>query len=228
MATFHPFPRLPAEIRVQIWETTAEPRIVEVRIRYKRVTTVPHQLYGPFLFSSAPVPAPLQTCREARDSGLYHQAFSNLAIQNGAPKDTEERYVWLNFDLDMVSIGDTDFRFFKSVAQMIKRLRFERDNSDEVWYRGESAELYIFVNVTEIHVVVSEDSDMRHWHGASQDHNWPCAIESVFVVDLKEGQMVKLLDLEDKYDRMLEAEYRELNPGGEMAFFCAHPVNPFQ
>jgi hypothetical protein len=32
MATFHPFPRLPAELRIQIWEMTVEPRVVDVRL----------------------------------------------------------------------------------------------------------------------------------------------------------------------------------------------------
>src|SRR5690242_8350992 len=32
MSTFHPFPRLPVELRLAIWEMTVEPREVEVRI----------------------------------------------------------------------------------------------------------------------------------------------------------------------------------------------------
>jgi hypothetical protein len=32
MSTFHPFPRLPLELRLAIWEMTVEPREVEVCI----------------------------------------------------------------------------------------------------------------------------------------------------------------------------------------------------
>ncbi|KAH8161628.1 hypothetical protein CIB48_g6619 [Xylaria polymorpha] len=78
MAAFHPFPRLPAELRAQIWEMTVAPRIVEVRITYRasalspdssstNTATVPH------LVSSTPVPAILQTCQEARNQGLYQR-----------------------------------------------------------------------------------------------------------------------------------------------------------
>jgi hypothetical protein len=146
MATFHQFLHFPAEIYAQIWEMTVEPRVVEVQIQYRRATTMPHYLCGPFLFSSTPVTAPLQTCREARKGGLYQRAFFALAIQKGAPKDSEQRYVWLNSDLDMVSIGDTHFEYFKSAVCTIKRLRFERDNKNMFWFRSESTELDKFVN----------------------------------------------------------------------------------
>lgn len=99
MATFHPFPRLPFELRAQIWEATVEPRTVEVFIRYKDEI--------PRLVSTTPVPAPLQTCREARNLKLYRQEFSELLLQDqpeykGA---VERRYVWLNLDIDTISIG---------------------------------------------------------------------------------------------------------------------------
>jgi hypothetical protein len=35
-----------------------------------------------------------------------------------------------------------------------------------------------------------------------------------------------LMGLEDKYDRVLEAEYREQNSGEEMLFCNGYPVNP--
>ncbi|KAF2027751.1 hypothetical protein EK21DRAFT_50758, partial [Setomelanomma holmii] len=145
MVTFHPFPRLPAELRARIWEMTIEPRIVDVQIRFKKdTTTVPHSSYGPFLSSPTPVPGPLQTCREARYGRLYHGTFSNLAIANGAPKDSERRYVWLNIDIDMISIGWTDFDRVKSVTHLIKRLRFERDNTGDVWCRTEAEDINTF------------------------------------------------------------------------------------
>ena len=68
---------------------------------------------------------------------------------------------------------------------------------------------------------------MRNWHGASQDHSWPCGKESVFIVDPNDGQVMNLMDLENKYDRVQDAEYREQNPGEEMLFRNGHPVHPF-
>lgn len=155
MATFHPFPRLPTVLRLQIWEMTVEPRIVEIRCRrfctYGRGTEW-------ILYSSTPIPAPLQTCRESRNARLYQRCFSDLAILLNSPENSEQRYVWLNLDIDTVSIGDTFFSVFKPVAHMIKRLRFELDNTEEWWCVGTGNEdLRYFVNASEIQVIVCED-----------------------------------------------------------------------
>jgi hypothetical protein len=110
----------------------------------------------------------------------------------------------------MVSIGDSEFRAFRSVAHLIKRLRFTRDNTDEFWARGtESDELRHYKNVSEIHVVLSENGDMEDWHGGSQHYIWNCGKENVLFIDSKEGQEMKLMDLEYKYDRFWEAESRK-------------------
>jgi ribosomal protein L11 methylase PrmA len=124
--------------------------------------------------------------------------------------DSEGRYVWLNLDIDMVSIGDSWLHIFRPIAQMIKRLRFSRDNNDESWCSlGEAEELRHYKNVSEIHVVVSENGDMEDWHGASQRYLWPCGVENVLIIDDKEGQKMRLMDLEHKCDRLSEAESRE-------------------
>ncbi len=75
MVTFHPFPRLPYELRVHIWEMTVEPRVVEVRC--DRPVPTRQQCY---LTTSTPVPAVLQTCQEARDHGMYKKCFSEIAV----------------------------------------------------------------------------------------------------------------------------------------------------
>ncbi|KAL2190593.1 hypothetical protein L209DRAFT_750727 [Thermothelomyces heterothallicus CBS 203.75] len=109
ITTFYPLPRLPFEIRARIWELRVEPRIVEVVYYYpspakmtdpdawakgsmKSLPPVRH------LRSSTPVPAQLQTCREAREhlrrhpfSG-YQKAFSEMMTKpydgfNPVPED---------------------------------------------------------------------------------------------------------------------------------------------
>ena len=221
MATFHPFPRLPAELRAQIWQMTVEPRIVEVCFKTKRELG-----RRPFsvLTSSTYVPAPLQTCQEARNARLYQRCFSDLAIRYGYPEDAERRYIWLNLDIDMVSIGNTDLGAFRPSAHLIKRLRFTRDNTDEDWCRGlECDELQHFTNMSKIHVVLWENGDFENWHGASDDYIWNCGAENVTFIDEEEGQEMKLLDLEDKYDRLLEAGSRE--QGHNTLFRNGMPLN---
>jgi hypothetical protein len=75
MTAFHLFPRLLYELRMQLWEMTVEPRIVNAELTHQTPTD---QAY--YLTSSTPVPAVLQACREARNYGLYQKAFSELAV----------------------------------------------------------------------------------------------------------------------------------------------------
>jgi hypothetical protein len=70
------FSRLPTELRLQIWEMTIEPRIVDVRMKESR--SMPK---GVYLISKTPAPAILRVCRESRSIGLgaYQKAFSEIA-----------------------------------------------------------------------------------------------------------------------------------------------------
>jgi hypothetical protein len=121
--------------------------------------------------------------------------------RGGAAKDAEPRYVWLNLDIDMVSIGWSNFEAFRPVAHLIKRLRFTRDNTDEYWARGrESEELHYYKNVSEIHVVLCEGGEFWHWQWAAQDYTWPCGKENVLFIDYEQGQEMRLTDLENKHD----------------------------
>jgi hypothetical protein len=123
MSTFHPFSRLPTELRLQIWEITVEPRTVEIRIRFTDFPSTPlahgNQKRPPrqmcTVQSPTPVPSPLQTCREARYHGLYQQALSDLFIDEHVP-NPERPYIWLNPAIDIVSVENSYAAFFKSVA----------------------------------------------------------------------------------------------------------------
>ncbi|KAI2471450.1 hypothetical protein F4781DRAFT_111799 [Annulohypoxylon bovei var. microspora] len=206
MSTFHPFPRLPTELRLYIWALAVEPRVVEVRV-------VPdHPLKVQRLVSPTPVPAILQTCQEARDLGLYKRGLSEVtATKVNAAAGAESRYVWLNLDVDMVSIGKTSFRAFAPVASSIKRLRFERENSDESFYHFEVRELRNWVNTEEIHVVCEDG--IEAWHCASHEHHWPCALENLWFFDPDDGRMMRSFEMEQMLDENLE----ELNRLSEEA-----------
>jgi hypothetical protein len=176
---------------------TVEPRTVEVRVLRGYRKTVPH------LVSPTPVPATLQACREARNQGLYKQAFSEVAVSDGA----ERRYVWLNLEIDIISLGTNSFRAFAPVAPLIRRLKFERSNSEGWFYHGEVREIADFVNAKEIHVVC-EDS-MEAWWGASDEHYWPCSKENLFFMDPHDGRMMRSIEMENLFDERHEEEYRQ-------------------
>ena len=218
MTTFHPFPRLPLELREQIWKDTVEPRTVDVR-RVRKGT----ERYGQ-LVSSTPIPAILQSCREARNLGLYRRIFFEVApatkkskVNNEAeiamkrfftlherraeegPKevgspDMEQRYVWLDLNIDMVDIGASRFCNYESIASAVKRLKFERENSEEYFYHTESTELMKFASVEEIHIVCADDFWM--WAGATHEHSWPCAEEKLVFIDAFNGRVARGIEFE--------------------------------
>ncbi|XP_014561983.1 hypothetical protein COCVIDRAFT_85490 [Bipolaris victoriae FI3] len=186
MTTFHPFPRLPLELREQIWKDTVEPRTVDVR----RFQAWP-QHYGR-LVSSTPIPAILQSCREARNLGLYKKVF--FEGEEAESSKTEQRYVWMDLDIDIMDIGTSDFRWYKSIASAIKRLKFSRENGNEAFYHTESNELSMFVNVEEIHIVCADGFWM--WGDATHEHPWPCTEDKLLFIDALDGRVARGLELE--------------------------------
>ncbi|KFY86697.1 hypothetical protein V500_07465 [Pseudogymnoascus sp. VKM F-4518 (FW-2643)] len=178
------FNSLPFEIRALIWKLTVEPRTVEVELYHWDGRVGKRTLR---LVSSTPVPAPLHVCHEARNMALYKQAFSELGV--------ERRYVWLNFDIDIVSIGVDDLKYYKQVAPMIERLKLERDN-EEYWCYCESEEMRNFVNVKEIHVVCHQGFET--WGGATERYSWPCALENILFIDEEKGLEIKGTEFESK------------------------------
>jgi hypothetical protein len=180
MTTFQPFPRLPAELLAQIWETTVESRIIDVKVRSTWNTYILQRQKYHHLYSTTPVPAPLQTCREAKNGRLYKRVFSNLVVDDDVPKKSERRYVCLNLDIDMVSIGETKLKAFRSVARLIKQLRLECDVL-EYAFLLEEHEMSMFVNVKEIHMVLPEDGDAEHSREFAQRCSWPCGSENISI-----------------------------------------------
>ncbi|KAK3290786.1 uncharacterized protein B0H64DRAFT_412140 [Chaetomium fimeti] len=238
-ATFHPFPRLPVELRARIWELTVEPRIVEVRVVYhdpspvkvtdpdswtpewmkKRLPPVRH------LRSPTPVPAQLQTCRAAREhlsrhphDGGYQKAFSDIAttpydgfdpVPEDDPQGERDRYVWLNLDIDMVSVGQTELRDFRAVARQVRRLRLERSMGCEVFSHTESKLIgRLFANLTEVHLIC-RGWGMRSAYRVTDDIDFPCGPENVYFVDPEAmgGKMMNSVDL----DAMMDMECKEFD-----------------
>lgn len=186
MATFHPFPRLPFELRARIWEMSVEPRAVE--IRFKRACETWGTVH--YAESSTPMPGVLQACREVRNLGLYQRAFSS---------GDEPRYVWVNFETDMISIGDTDLEIIDD-PPLIRRLRFERQNT-EGWFHFESNELRKFPNLTEIHVICVEG--VMGWQDAWEYIYWSCPRENIRFIDKESGETVDGYMLDKMMDESL-------------------------
>jgi hypothetical protein len=96
MSTFHPFPRLPLELRRHIWEMIVETVryvIYELHAGYTLIlyTVSQRTVYVSRprdsnetlgrLISSTAIPATLHSCREARNCRLYQRTFFEVEFR---------------------------------------------------------------------------------------------------------------------------------------------------
>ena len=96
---FHPFPRLPLELRQQIWELSVACREVIIVGRTGKVFGHGRQ--------ASPPPPLLLASTESRS--YCQQFYTKVYILRDSNK-----YAWINFDLDEVYITDEDFYMFFS------------------------------------------------------------------------------------------------------------------
>ncbi|KAK3492027.1 uncharacterized protein B0T23DRAFT_316933 [Neurospora hispaniola] len=160
--TFHPFPRLPLELRLVIWEASISPRTInfrtcafrcggddqEQRVEVSIPTPKPNISF--WTFTSTPPPPPiLHTCRESRNIGLhfqggYQKAFSTWCLPyfDGS---WNNRYLWVHFELDIFDFGaDLDspiIRIANKDRSKIKQLRFELHGTDCIFWNKREAQL---------------------------------------------------------------------------------------
>ncbi|EGO54914.1 hypothetical protein NEUTE1DRAFT_125018 [Neurospora tetrasperma FGSC 2508] len=136
--TFHLFPLLPLELRLQIWESTITPRTVLLRVgtRHWRPFTT-QAAYS--LLPTTSAPALLRTCHESREVGLkaYTQAFSEWDTDRSPGRCSPAaaaaaRYLWVNFALDMIDIGGLGIQFVAMYKRQIRRLKLECDRANTV------------------------------------------------------------------------------------------------
>lgn len=186
MATFHPFPNLPVEIRAAIWSMTVRKRTLDVHSKQK------HGDWGGcrYAISSTPLPAILHACHESRNMGLYRRAFT---------LGYEPRYLWVNFEKDLVSIRNDGLSFCFGEAVHIRRLRFE-SSADEMFIRFGVNGLRQFSNLEELHVVCKTGLDKWTWYW--EDVYWQCPRENVRFIDKESGKTIDIYKLEE-----MEAEF---------------------
>jgi hypothetical protein len=95
---FHPFPHLPDELRLLIWNlASAHPRTVTIHAHPRQIQI------AEYLISPSPIPAPLHTCRESRIEALttYTKAFH-------CPNNP--RYIFVDFHVDTIMLIDFDLK----------------------------------------------------------------------------------------------------------------------
>ncbi|KAL7936608.1 hypothetical protein V8C35DRAFT_295939 [Trichoderma chlorosporum] len=176
MSTFHPFPRLPQELRAYIWSLAAHPRLVHVDTKTSK---------GEVVCVTTPTLAPpvMQACHESRQYGPYRRAFTI---------GSEPRYVWVNFETDMIcpkALGLFDLQTHKLEIQRLRITAGLGWSSYEAFSRFYANDLRDFPALKEIHVAI--DSEYSVWQYAFEECYWGvCPRENIKFIDNTTGLML--------------------------------------
>ncbi|KAF3039374.1 hypothetical protein E8E12_007112 [Didymella heteroderae] len=220
MATFHLFPRLPYELRMHIWLSSIEPRVVSVdikvyveeveRIAKRKKKTRRARMY---MTSTTPVPAVLHTCRESRKVGLAVYEKGRMEVSD--PKRARGvPYVWLNWQLDCINIGAADFECWQPVAHRVQRLMFERSWDEDNYVVPSQYPLHMFAGLCELHVLCKEPDGPSAWVDFLDEQYIPCGTSNVYFYDQKSGRVCRGKEGIEEMERLLNREW--LRKGNEM------------
>ncbi len=75
------------------------------------------------------------------------------------------------------------------------QLPISRKNGDESFYYFESKEIRSFTNAKKIYVLCLEE--IESWHKASEEHYFPCGLQSLFFIDFNDDRMMRSVELEE-------------------------------
>ena len=196
-----------------IWKLSFEPRTIEVVFSHDEdISIIEH------VELRSPVPAPLQTCREARNNlGLYYKKVLSISKleeiilppvphPHGGEGESENkssrRYVWLNLEIDLIDVGELEwedfFGQFPSLEKSLQRLKFGYDSFD--WWDDDftpRVNLGNFANLKELHIVCLDGfrnwARRRCWSGYK---HWPCGKESVLFSEGGDDRTITGIELE--------------------------------
>lgn len=129
LTTFHPFKRLPIELRFMIWRLTLEPRVVEVEHGW-RIGNSRNEDEDCY-YSRINLPIALNVCHDSRDAiiPLYPLCFA---------ADSSRPMIRFNFSLDTLYIDDTFGEYVFDFLENLKPIEMARLKliaiSDKVGY----------------------------------------------------------------------------------------------
>ncbi|KAI0190108.1 hypothetical protein F4808DRAFT_465733 [Astrocystis sublimbata] len=194
--TFHSFMRLPMELRLQIWALAAHPRNLHIRRspskRWPSLNTT-------FAYASPNLPpAVMHVCQEARQHAPFRKAFLTSAF-------AETKYIWVNFQKDMICLPDDQLRPLAPHCADIERLRLTAEVEVEGhcfldYFKQESTWLLEpFVRLRELHIAV-EDKFLEwaeSWMGVGYAN---CPRDNIRFLDLHTGLLLTGPQLVLAYD----------------------------
>ncbi|KAJ2978151.1 hypothetical protein NQ176_g3980 [Zarea fungicola] len=189
------FNSLPPELREHVWRQTIEPRTVQLHFAWTHSEgwDVKDKALS-HVSSPTPVPPVLQVNQEARRATKQYYA---RAFENGHTP----RYVWVNWDLDIISIGQEHLRVILPKDRLlIQRLMLAR-HLHEIIFSDEQKTLLLFENTVEVFIQCI-DSTMDWAHADTL--SWPCPKGHVWFIDSQTGETVSFEDNKRRLDDLLE------------------------
>jgi hypothetical protein len=189
MATFHLFPQLPLELRMQIWESAfADDRVLKIRRR--------HGVAGGQWWSPSPAPAVTRACWESRQYCSYKKVFA-------AGKSS--RYIWAKLDSDIIQMLGSAMSELageeRSERNEIRRLRVEMAVRKEMHtsdYWSDESESFLheyshricdFPKLEGCDVLVA--GDLSRWTSFIEETYWGvCPQSNVRIIDAKTGEWI--------------------------------------
>ncbi|KAF2820196.1 hypothetical protein CC86DRAFT_360760 [Ophiobolus disseminans] len=181
MVTFHPFPRLPLELRIQIWQfTLIQGRIVKVR-KYRN---------NKYYSSHTPAPAVTRVCQESRKYCTYQKLFTNTA---------SSQYIWANFENDIMQMEST---LMKEIAKDdnperngIRHLRLQLEDDiygfdmSEFFFHDHQYKIRYFPNLRSCDVWVIDG--LSNWVEVVMIGYWgSLPTKNIRIVDAKTGEWI--------------------------------------
>ena len=203
-----------------IWGMTVEPRSVEIRLKYtctqqyvvscyfRSPTPVPATLHAcreardyltsPTRHGHRYYQRAFQQVSEAYVTAIEGNPVVRERRQHQVQPESYmtitavRRYVWVDFDIDLVSIGETHFGYITHSAHQldIRRLRFASSMSEWLGKRVHE-DVRKFANAEEVHVVClgpeeyggPRTSWVLAYRGFVEGRSWHCARNRLLFVD---------------------------------------------
>ncbi|KAH7080790.1 hypothetical protein FB567DRAFT_113089 [Paraphoma chrysanthemicola] len=212
---FHFFPRLPLELRIQIWGLAyKQDRVVRVRQRRLRYPRTEH-----YWSSTTPVAAITRASQESRRYCSYQKAFTGTDA-SGA------RYIWVDFSSDIIQIHSNLVPGLIAADGVEKReiqhLRLELmadlggksvEEDPEWFFHFHSHKIRDFPRLHYCDILVNDG--LRNWAMFIAESFWSpsCPKEHVRMVDAKTGEWIDIVTSRPWVD-WIETH------GGEYREFC--------
>jgi hypothetical protein len=130
----------------------------------------------------------MHVCRESRQLAPYRKAFFTAL-----PNDSEARYIWVNFNEDMICLQDEKMEKLDPHAADIQRLRFTVPTGSygeywaDVFTKFTNNHFKRFTALRELHLAISED--LTFW-GSTSGRFGTCPPENIRFLDVQTGLML--------------------------------------